>query len=158
MTLTREELYELVWSRPMYKLAAEFGLSDVGLAKICKAEGIPRPERGYWARLAAGAKVRRRRLPPSKNPTRGPLAFRRVLAPGEAPPEPPVVDVPERLKNPHAAVAALQQGIQEGEVDAYGRLVVGDKYCQAFCVGPRHRGEGCKDLGCPVQGTDGPRA
>jgi hypothetical protein len=34
--LTREELYEKVWSRPMRSLAKEWGISDVGLAKICK--------------------------------------------------------------------------------------------------------------------------
>ncbi len=27
--------YDLVWSTPMVKLAEQFGLSDVGLTKIC---------------------------------------------------------------------------------------------------------------------------
>jgi len=35
-TLTRQELYDFVWSTPMTKLAKDFGLSDVGLAKICE--------------------------------------------------------------------------------------------------------------------------
>ena len=39
--LTREELYKRVWSTPMSKLAADFGLSDVGLAKVCKRHKIP---------------------------------------------------------------------------------------------------------------------
>ncbi len=62
-TFTREELYELVWSKPISKLAGEFGLSDVGLAKACKKANIPRPPRGYWAKLAAGKKVFRHELP-----------------------------------------------------------------------------------------------
>jgi len=33
---TREQLYEKVWSKPMSSLAKEWGISDVGLAKICK--------------------------------------------------------------------------------------------------------------------------
>lgn len=35
-TVTREQLYEQVWEMPMSQLAKEYGLSDVGLAKICK--------------------------------------------------------------------------------------------------------------------------
>ena len=30
MRLTRRQLYELVWDQPMTKLAAQFGISDVG--------------------------------------------------------------------------------------------------------------------------------
>ena len=32
-TMTREELFELVWTTPMSKLAVRFGVSDVALAK-----------------------------------------------------------------------------------------------------------------------------
>jgi hypothetical protein len=42
VTLRREELCEKVWTTPIRKLAPEFGLSDVGLAKICKKHEIPR--------------------------------------------------------------------------------------------------------------------
>ena len=52
VTLTREELYELVWSEPMWTLAQRFGLSDVGLAKTCRRFRIPVPSRGYWLRGA----------------------------------------------------------------------------------------------------------
>jgi ATP-binding cassette subfamily B protein len=61
---TRQELYDLVWSEPMQKLAKRFGLSDVGLAKACRSADIPRPGRGYWARLAAGKRVVKAALPP----------------------------------------------------------------------------------------------
>ena len=36
ITLTRKELYEKVWSQPVHKLAKEYGISDVGLKKICE--------------------------------------------------------------------------------------------------------------------------
>lgn len=52
--LSRKELYDRVWSTPMRTLATEFGLSDVGLAKVCKRHKIPRPTRGYWAKLEHG--------------------------------------------------------------------------------------------------------
>ncbi|HVA28176.1 MAG TPA: hypothetical protein VNF68_08355, partial [Candidatus Baltobacteraceae bacterium] len=62
-TVTRHDLYDLIWTRPMWKVAPEFGLSGRGLAKLCWRHGIPVPERGYWAKLAHGKRVRKPRLP-----------------------------------------------------------------------------------------------
>jgi hypothetical protein len=53
----REELYQKVWDRPVQKVAKDFGMSDVGLAKVCRKLFVPLPGRGYWARKAAGKKV-----------------------------------------------------------------------------------------------------
>ena len=64
--LTREELHEKVWSLPGSKLAEEFGLSDIAIAKRCKKLNVPRPSRGYWAKVQAGRKPRRTPLPPTK--------------------------------------------------------------------------------------------
>ena len=41
--LTRIELYENVWATPMRTHAKEIGMSDVGLAKICRPHNIPVP-------------------------------------------------------------------------------------------------------------------
>ena len=62
--LTREQLFELVWSAPVSKVATTLGISDVGLAKRCKRIGIPLPPRGYWAKHAAGHSALRPSLPP----------------------------------------------------------------------------------------------
>ena len=62
--LKREELYGLVWSEPMSKLSERFGLSDVGLAKICRKMNIPRPARGYWQKKTNGYDVEPDPLPP----------------------------------------------------------------------------------------------
>lgn len=64
--LTRQELYELVWSEPMRTLARRFGISDVGLAKACRRHQIPRPHRGYWQQRQHGKAVRQMALPPLK--------------------------------------------------------------------------------------------
>ncbi len=61
---SRQALYDLVWSQPMRTLAAEFGLSDVAIAKTCRKHGIPVPPRGYWAKRAAGEKATKVALPP----------------------------------------------------------------------------------------------
>lgn len=50
----REALYELVWTAPVSELAQRIGVSDVGLAKLCRRAAIPLPRRGYWARVEAG--------------------------------------------------------------------------------------------------------
>jgi hypothetical protein len=67
LTLSREDLYELVWSKPMRELAKDFGISDVALAKRCRGLGIPVPGRGYWARLDAGQAPHRPKLPERKS-------------------------------------------------------------------------------------------
>ena len=64
-TITRRALYDLVWSKPLTTLAAEFGISDVGLAKICQRHRITTPERGYWAKVAAGKPVKQIRYTPA---------------------------------------------------------------------------------------------
>src|SRR5688572_18157977 len=63
--LTRDELYDAVWSTPVQTLAKQFGISDVAFAKRCKNQNVPRPPRGYWAKVAAGKKPRKIPLPPS---------------------------------------------------------------------------------------------
>ena len=68
VTLTREELYEKVWSTPMQKLAADFGFSGVGFAKLCRRHRVPVPARGYWARVQAGQAPKRTALPTAKEP------------------------------------------------------------------------------------------
>ncbi len=65
--LTRQKLYELVWSKSMVQLAKEYNLSDVGLAKICKKYNIPRPGLGYWAKLEHGKPVVKTELPEEKD-------------------------------------------------------------------------------------------
>jgi hypothetical protein len=60
--LTRRELYDLVWSKPIMKLAEDFGISDRGLGKICARYRVPVPPRGYWAKVAAGKKVKQTRF------------------------------------------------------------------------------------------------
>ena len=62
----RDELYEEVWATPMKTLATKYGISDVGLAKVCRKLSIPLPGRGFWAKKDAGQKVERLALPPLK--------------------------------------------------------------------------------------------
>ena len=67
--LSREELFALVWEKPTCEVAAELGFSYVALGKLCRRLQVPKPPRGYWAKIHAGKKSRR---PPLK-------AFRKEL-------------------------------------------------------------------------------
>ena len=55
--VTRQELYDLVWSKPMSKLALEYNMSDNGLRKICKKFDIPLPLVGHWQKIQYNKKI-----------------------------------------------------------------------------------------------------
>jgi hypothetical protein len=61
--ITREELFELVWAEPMVAVAKRFDVSGSYLARICSRLNVPRPARGYWAKLAVGKAPTRPTLP-----------------------------------------------------------------------------------------------
>jgi hypothetical protein len=61
--LDRDTLYKQIWTVPIVQLALKYGISDVGLAKACRRHQIPRPPRGYWARIQSGQKATRPPLP-----------------------------------------------------------------------------------------------
>ncbi len=58
MKISRQELYDLVWSKPMTTLAKDYSISDNGLRKICKKLNIPLPEAGHWQKIQHGKKVK----------------------------------------------------------------------------------------------------
>ncbi len=47
LSLTREQLYELVWSKPMQHVAKDYGVSDRAMAKLCARNQVPDPPRDY---------------------------------------------------------------------------------------------------------------
>ena len=55
--ITREELYNLVWSKPVIYIAKVYGYSDSGIRKICKKHNIPLPKLGYWSKLKFNKEV-----------------------------------------------------------------------------------------------------
>jgi hypothetical protein len=54
--ISREALYELIWSKPITHVAKDLGISDVMLGKMCKEQLVPKPPRGYWANLGSDKK------------------------------------------------------------------------------------------------------
>src|SRR5215510_2724877 len=64
--ITREILYDRVWTTPTTKLAKELGISDVALGKICKKLNVPKPPPGMWRRVELGHRIKNPSLPASK--------------------------------------------------------------------------------------------
>jgi hypothetical protein len=130
--LKREELYDLVWSVPMIKLAKRFDLSDQGLAKKCKKHKIPRPPMGYWAKLEHGKAVEKTLLP---NITDQRLAFiefqpnyknsipESVLSIKEEPlANGTAFQIPKRVKRYHPLISEYRKLKDSKTLDQYGRL------------------------------------
>lgn len=143
-TLTREALYELVWSEPVSRLAARYGLSDVGFAKICRDMRIPLPGRGYWQQRSAGKNVHRPRLmalPNGSPPSLQQVTFSSPDAQGrivfeselvleqrryESMPDHRIV-VAEQLSDPHPLVTQTGHALRRIKPDASGVIPIWGK-------------------------------
>lgn len=66
MSVTREKLYNEIWTEPITKVSKRYGVSDSYLIRILKSLNIPRPPRGYWATVAAGIHPEKPPLPVAK--------------------------------------------------------------------------------------------
>lgn len=116
VSLTRPQLYELVWSKPMTTIAAEFGVSSVAFAKYCTKLDVPRPPRGYWQQLACGQHPEREPLPRAGEniPTSIQLIKHEKVVRAPLPAVPvPVVIVSNDLLKPHPVVRRLKQELRE---------------------------------------------
>jgi hypothetical protein len=127
--LTRKELYERVWSTPMRTLAQEFGISDVGLAKLCRRHEIPLPGRGYWARLQFGQKPERTSLPAIADPRLESITIfrsepkeRSVLTPEEKE-QIPVIEVATNGPTTHIFVGRIERNMTKSNLDERGMLL-----------------------------------
>lgn len=80
--ISREALFALVWERPATEVARELGISDVTLGKLCRRLQVPKPPRGYWARVKSGKTPRRPPLKAFRAESRKDAAGRHGHGPG----------------------------------------------------------------------------
>ena len=125
--VSRDALYEEVWSDPVTVVALRYGLSDVGLIKICKRMSVPVPTRGYWAKLKSGQVVGKTPLPTLPSTARGivgpvPLTEQEAAshvrireAVRQSRVESPTLVVPPDLVNPHPLVKAAAARLRRRE-------------------------------------------
>ena len=111
--ISRDELYQLVWSKPMTKVAEQFHVSSTYMARVCALLNVPRPERGHWAKLAVGKAPSPEPLPEARP---GDLLSWSNDGALQAPPKPR--DPPKRRSNavvrvPRTDVHSLLRGAKE---------------------------------------------
>lgn len=138
--MSRQALYEQVWAQPMTKVAKEYGISNVALAKICKKLNIPCPWRGYWRRKETGKSVKPLPLPPNSDPTKQAVTIHRTIRPeflthiseeitqritAEQIPE-QKIEVPDRLGKPHRLLGGHLTEWRSPKVDKYGAIWSGN--------------------------------
>jgi len=141
--LTRKELYQMVWSKPVTKWSKEFSLSDVGFAKICKKMKVPLPGRGYWAMIQKGLKLNRPILKPIHDSNQSVVEIRKRVSDAmksnstdeddplvlfEKPQKNKII-VPERLHSPHPLVKTTEASLKSRGVDKYGRIMTHGLSC-----------------------------
>ncbi len=119
ITVDRETLFKEVWATPGQKLAKKYSVSDVALAKACRRHKIPRPPRGYWAKLAHGKPSRQIPLPALDDPQLQKVRFYggasmsnefqdlELAAKKERGLSDTGIVVPKRLFSPHLLVKAI---------------------------------------------------
>ena len=143
LVTTRATLFDRVWAAPMRGVAPDFGVTDVGLKKICRRLGIPTPPQGYWLRAPANRGARPH-LPPPPAGVDEEIQFRKWVG---APPEPPAtpkrppeleaklakemepasrIVVPDHLARPHALIVALRTRMREATPYEDGFLYLED--------------------------------
>jgi hypothetical protein len=130
-SFTREELYNLVWSKPLTALAKEFNLSDTGLRKVCKKHNIPTPEMGYWQKIAFNKKANIYSLPQSEkvniefsefeHPSKGKVnVIDNVFANKIYNNKQLIFKVPSQLKNPEKLTLKIQDSLNKNIKAQYG--------------------------------------
>ena len=107
--LTREELYEKIWSMPATQLAAELDITEAALARRCKKLNVPKPRLGYWAKAAAGKTPRKARLPSIPNEVFIQAAEKRL---------PKVLRLPETTENVRPLAMELMRALNSGKPDS----------------------------------------
>jgi hypothetical protein len=75
----------MVWSEPMLRVAARFGVSSSYMARVCTLLNVLRPERGYWAKLQS---AKRRKNRHSLNHVRAIRSSGRETEPSRRGPDP----------------------------------------------------------------------
>lgn len=147
--MKRMELYDLVWSKPMIHLAREFGLSDVGLRKICRNHDIPTPPLGYWAKLAHGKQVQTTPLPEPEGDTEVRIIVRphKVISPelesvwqeaaDREAKEEGVIKVPDtRPDDLHSVAEKIEKALRKARPDAESFIHCDRKGLPEVIIGP----------------------
>jgi hypothetical protein len=125
--MTRQDLYDLIWTESMLALSKKYTISGTGLKKKCKGLNIPVPVMGYWAKLQFGKTggrktplpafsgnqtvtlyLREENDPPKESKTE---ILKQLETDGSL-----TISVPEKLVNPDKLISAVKDDIFKRKV------------------------------------------
>ena len=150
--ISRQTLYDQVWFTPMARLAKEYGISDVALAKICKKLNVPYPGRGYWRRKETGNAVKQPPLPANSDPAKQAVTIHPTIRPdslqpvseetsqritAEQAPE-QKIGVPDHLGKTHRLLSGHLTEWRSASVDEYGAIRSGSLRQLNIRISPQH--------------------
>ncbi|MCU0510732.1 MAG: hypothetical protein MUC34_20645 [Anaerolineae bacterium] len=116
--VTREDLYELVWREPMLRVAERHAVSSSFLARVCSVMNVPRPPRGYWAKLEFGKAGPQPALPEARPEDK--LVWNRSNDPDiVARPLPKAPNAAPRFRKPAAALPPKRHALVTDVRDLY---------------------------------------
>lgn len=131
--VSREDLYQQVWSEPVIKAAQKYGITGTALSKVCRKAGVPVPPVGYWQRLQYGYKPERPPLPPLRDGARAVVTIEK--RPARPKPSAEVeaqlareedeknrIRVADRLTRPHPLVRVTADALRGRKPDQSGVL------------------------------------
>ena len=142
--LSREQLFESVWATPTVRLAREFGISDVALAKLCRRCNIPLPPRGYWAKLAAGQSLLRPNLPAPRVGEDRPVVMRPVA-------KIPAVTLPPAGERLHPIAERVRRRLLNCKKDYRGLIFVSERGLPGVGVSPAAVGKATLAVGFKIE-------
>ena len=134
-----------MWTEPMWTVAPRYGLSDVGMAKVCRRYRIPVPGRGYWQQKQAGQRVHQIQLPKlsaTQAETLGIISFNireRLPTNDDDVMQPPLVVVPEVLTDPHPLVEHTIRALRRVRPTKEGLLPQTGARITWMCASPSAR-------------------
>jgi hypothetical protein len=116
--MTRQELYDLVWSMPLARAAATLGMAHLTLKKVCQESLVPLPPHGYWRKSRQNRE--RDRIPlPAAGPER---IWKRRSLKRSHPPAGPVVP-PRQRSGWHFSTINTASALRMAEPDNRGALI-----------------------------------
>lgn len=143
---TRQQLYELVWSKPLTTLEKEYQISANDFRSACTKFHIPLPKSGYWTKVQFGLEVIQELLPHNPEVEQDiviqkkeqkkkqkeiaifPIAEKgsqkESISPDNGQPEIPVV--PERLTNPDPMIELTKKILTQRQSQNWESYITAD--------------------------------
>ena len=114
----RKQLYNLVWIKPLHKIAKNFNITPIELKDVCKKLEIPTPQIGHWSKIAFKKEVIIDPLLPFRNYKIGIEYIPKIIKKKK---ELNIdISIKKHLSKPHPLIKEAIDKLKKAYVDDYG--------------------------------------